>query len=40
VGIESGKDAMIINKILAVVGTQNSPVSPVVNVIRLAAVQE
>jgi hypothetical protein len=40
VGIEPGKGATVIDKILAVVGPHNSPVPAVVDVIRLAAVLE
>jgi len=39
-GIEPGKDAFVVNEILTVVGSQDSPVPAVVDVIRLAAVHE
>lgn len=40
VGVEPGKSTIVIKKILAVVGTQDSPVHAVIDVIGLAAVHE
>ena len=40
VGIKPGQDALVIKKIFAVVGTQDSPVGFVVDIIGLAAVDK
>lgn len=39
-GVEPGKDATVVNKILGVVGSHDSPVSAIVDVVRLSAVHE
>jgi hypothetical protein len=40
VGVEPGKDAIVIKKILAVVGPDDSPVAAVIDVICLTAVHK